>query len=287
MNREILEINDFMVLLEQSSSEQTVIETCDFEEPVIGMAFYGSGDVSLKIEFGDQHEIFDTTKGYAMSFFANQHAKFIHTISQERPLQCIVILSSIKNLKKLPAEESEAYSSYMNELIQTKEHFKRGPSLFMNNDMLTAVDKIFTNTYTNKMRSMFLKSQVTELISHFFAIVADENSSEEIVNTDERKKLYEAKEILANNIESPPSLSELSKQIGLNSYKLKKSFKELFGVPVFKHLQNERLNKANSLLRDEQVTIQEAAWMVGYDSVSSFSNAFTKKFGFRPSDVKR
>ncbi|MEM6831573.1 MAG: helix-turn-helix transcriptional regulator, partial [Bacteroidota bacterium] len=65
-----------------------------------------------------------------------------------------------------------------------------------------------------------------------------------------------------------------------------KDFKALFGVPVFKYLQNERLTKAHKLLQTGNVTIQEAAWQVGYDSLSSFSNAFNEKYGFRPSSVR-
>ena len=102
----------------------------------------------------------------------------------------------------------------------------------------------------------------------------------------EREKLYRAKEIISNNMEAPPSITELSRLIGLNDFKLKKNFKELFGFPVYKYLQNERLIKAHDLLSSQDVTIQEAAWSVGYESLSSFSNAFVKKFGFRPSEVK-
>ncbi|MEO1451530.1 MAG: AraC family transcriptional regulator, partial [Bacteroidota bacterium] len=69
-----------------------------------------------------------------------------------------------------------------------------------------------------------------------------------------------ARDILAGNLESPPSLSELARQIGLNTFKLKKQFKELFGVPVFKYLQQQRLNKAHELLRLHGATVQEAAW---------------------------
>jgi AraC-like DNA-binding protein len=68
---------------------------------------------------------------------------------------------------------------------------------------------------------------------------------------------------------------------------LKKNFKEVFGVPVFKHLQNERLCKAHEMLKENSMSIQEAAWGVGYESLSSFSNAFTKKFGYRPSEISR
>jgi AraC-like DNA-binding protein len=155
----------------------------------------------------------------------------------------------------------------------------------MTPDMKNAVAKIFACTYIGATRLMFLKSQVTELLSHFIANCAE--TATPTVGDEEREKLYQAKAILADNIATPPSLKELSKVIGLNSYKLKKNFKELFGVPVFKHLQNERLIKAHNLLRETEMTVQEASWTVGYESVSSFSNAFIKKFGFRPSDVKK
>ncbi len=108
----------------------------------------------------------------------------------------------------------------------------------------------------------------------------------DVVSTSEREKLLQAKSILINNLENPPSLTDLSKEIGLNTYTLKKEFKELFGVPVFKYLQNERLTRAHKMISNEDATVQEAAWQVGYDSLSSFSNAFAKKFGYRPSQIK-
>nr|WP_242067849.1 AraC family transcriptional regulator [Cyclobacterium marinum] len=95
-----------------------------------------------------------------------------------------------------------------------------------------------------------------------------------------------AKEILSNNLDNPPSLTELSKALGLNTTKLKKEFKEVFGIPVFKYLQHERLKTAHSLISKKQASVQEAAWHVGYDSLSSFSNAFAKKYGYRPSQIK-
>jgi len=122
-------------------------------------------------------------------------------------------------------------------------------------------------------------------LSHFFGHLSEMKEGE--LKQEEREKLFQAKEILSQNLETPPSLTELSRQIGLNSFKLKKNFKVLFGVPVFKYLQNERLTKAHELIRNQDVSIQEAAWHVGYDSLSSFSNAFAKKFGFRPSGIKR
>ena len=99
------------------------------------------------------------------------------------------------------------------------------------------------------------------------------------------EKINLAQEILLSNIENPPSLTELAYRVGTNTNKLKKEFKAQFGVPVFKYLQNERLKKAYNLIKTGHKTIQEVAWAVGYDSLGSFSNAFEKKFGYRPSRV--
>jgi transcriptional regulator GlxA family with amidase domain len=46
------------------------------------------------------------------------------------------------------------------------------------------------------------------------------------------------------------------------------------------------VNNAHELSSKKKATVQEAAWEVGYDSLSSFSNAFAQKFGYRPSEIK-
>ena len=284
MTRDIIEINNFLVVIEHSNSNKPKTEYCHVNGQAVGLAFYGSGQVELEIQSEDNSVTYQNTSGIAVSFFGTD-MKFIHHISNERPLQTVTIFSTLKNVKKLPEQEAIMYKSYLSDLINPSSGFVEGPSMFMNASMQEAIDKIFSTKYEGAARMLFLKSQVTELLSHFFANLAEGNTDD--VKVDEREKLYQAKEILTSNIESPPSLNELSKMIGLNSYKLKKNFKELFGVPVFKHLQNERLVKAHDLLRYQDLTIQEAAWQVGYESLSSFSSAFQKKFGFRPSEIKK
>ncbi|MDB4270754.1 AraC family transcriptional regulator [bacterium] len=287
MTRDFLEINDFLVLLEYADSNEETVDTCSFDEDVIAFAFYGSGNVDLNVKYGTHQKNYNNTMGLAMSFFANKNVDFIHTISESKKLHCVVILYSLKNLNKLPEGEREIYAETLNELINPTSDYVEGPTFFMDHNMQNAVDKIFTNTYEGAARSLFLKSQVTELLSHFFAKVStlEKDNNTSIKETD-REKLYQAREILSKNMETPPSILELSRLIGLNDFKLKKNFKELFGFPVYKYLQNERLIKAHDLLSSQDVTIQEAAWSVGYESLSSFSNAFIKKYGFRPSEVK-
>jgi len=284
MTRDIIDINDFTILVETANSDSVTIDSCCFDEPVIAVAFYGSGNVDLKMKYADKVRDFNYTKGLALSFYADENVVCEHTVAANKPLECIVIATATRNLEKLPNEEGEIFTSMLKELVNPSDHYVEGPSFFMTPDMQQIVDSVFKNRYHGKTKMMFFRSQMTSLIAHFFGQLAEMQT--ETISTTEREKLEMARSILAERLDNPPSLSELSRQIGLNTYNLKKNFKEMFGLPVFKYLQNQRLTTAHDLIRAKEATVQEAAWQVGYDSLSSFSNAFAKKFGYRPSQIK-
>jgi len=283
MNREIIDINDCSILLEETSTDNNIVDSCFFDEPVIGIAFYGAGDVGLKVKFDGKVKEFHHTKGMVLSFYADSKVAFEHQVSKSKPLQCLVIATTIRNLDKLPSEEVQFLEQFLHHLVHPKDHYVEGPVFNMIPEMLQIVEQFFSNTYKNDIKMMFYKSHMTALLSHYFGQLAKQHNTE--LNTSQLKKINQAQEILVSNLENPPSLSELANKIGINTNKLKVEFKAQFGVPVFKYLQNQRLSKAHNLIKTQNKTIQEAAWAVGYDSLGSFSNAFEKKFGYRPSQA--
>ncbi len=284
MTRDIIDINDFTILVETASSEEVVRDSCRFDEPVIAVAFYGSGNVDLEMSYPTGSRNFKYTKGLALSFFADEQVDCIHTVSPDHPLECIVIATATRNLKKLPHQEGELFSELLGKLVNPRDHYVEGPSFFMTPEMHQITDSLFNIQYEGKTRMMFFRSQITALLSHFFGQLAANH--QEGMKSADRERLQRAKEILSENLDNPPSLTELSRELGLNTTKLKKEFKEVFGLPVFKYLQNERMKTAHELISNNEATVQEAAWQVGYDSLSSFSNAFAKKYGYRPSQIK-
>lgn len=284
MNRETIDINDFTILVEEAKVNEPTLDSCYFDEPVIAVAFYGSGNVDLEFESPKTSKKYNYTKGLALSFYSDEKVICKHTVSKSAPLECIVIATATRNLDKLPNQEGELFSELLSQLVNPKDHYVEGPSFFMTPEMQVIVDGIFNISYEGKAKMMFFRSQITALLSHFFGQLASIQSAN--FKKVDRDRLEQVKNILSNNLEDPPSLSELSKTIGLNTTKMKKEFKEVFGVPIFKYLQNKRLSTAHYMISKNKVTVQEAAWHVGYDSLSSFSNAFSKKFGYRPSQIK-
>ncbi|WP_298504426.1 AraC family transcriptional regulator [uncultured Maribacter sp.] len=284
MNRDFIHIKDFVILVEEANANKIEVDSCYFDEPLIAVAFYGLGNVDLTVKYGQERKIFRNTKGLALSFYANQEVEFEHTVSPGKSLKCLVVATKLSSLEQLPNEEGELFTDLLHELANPKDHFVKGPSFFMTPEMENIVDAIFLNNYSGKTKMMFFRSQITALLSHFFGQLAlKQQKASKLIH---REQLDKAKNILLENLENPPSLSELSQAIGCNTTRLKKEFKAIFGVPVFKYLQNERLASAHKLISENEATVQEAAWQVGYDSLSSFSNAFAKKFGYRPSQIK-
>lgn len=283
MNREIIDIHDYTILLEEASTDSSLVDSCFFDEPVIAIAFYGEGDVGLQVKYEEKRKEFHHTKGMVLSFYADSQVEFEHHVSKLKPLQCLVIATTVKNIHSLPNGEGHFLEKFLNTLVHPEDHYVEGPVFKMSPEMFQLVKQFFHNTFENELKMLFYKSHMTALLSHYFGQLAQQKNS--TLNISQLQKINHAQEILLSDLENPPSLTELAHRIGTNTNTLKTAFKAQFGVPVFKYLQNERLKKAHELIKVEQKTIQEAAWAVGYDSLGSFSNAFEKKYGYRPSQA--
>lgn len=283
MNREIIDIQDYTILLEEAYSDSNVVDSCFFDEPAIAIAFYGSGDVGLKVKYNGEQKEFHHTKGMVLSFYADNKVEFEHHVSKLKSLQCLLIATTIRNIDKLSNGEGQFLEQFLHPLVHPKNHYVEGPVFNMSPEMFLLVEQFFNNSYEGEIKMLFYKSHITALLSHYFGHLAKQNK--QVLNTSQLEKINLAQEILLSDLENPPSLTELANRIGTNTNTLKIEFKAQFGVPVFKYLQNERLKKAYDLIKNERKPIQEAAWAVGYDSLGSFSNAFEKKFGYRPSQA--
>lgn len=88
--------------------------------------------------------------------------------------------------------------------------------------------------------------------------------------------------ILRGNIETPPRLPDLARQVGLSPPRLNRAFRHRFGATVFAYLRVLRLEEARRLLESSDINITDAAFNVGYQSLPSFSRAFRDRFGVCP-----
>jgi AraC-like DNA-binding protein len=104
---------------------------------------------------------------------------------------------------------------------------------------------------------------------------------------DDLDRVREARTLLLNRMEAPPTLPELARLAGLNEVKLKAGFRRLWGTTVFGLLRRERMAAARKFLLERRGTVGEAAYRVGYTNTSHFAEAFQKEFGVPPGALVR
>jgi AraC-like DNA-binding protein len=142
--------------------------------------------------------------------------------------------------------------------------------------------------YTGALRQLYLEGKAFELlVVHLDAADGDEKRSQSVskLNADDIRCLHRAKELLNGMWREPPSLLELARMAGINDYKLKLGFKELFGTTVFGYVRGLRMNEARRILEQGQANVSEAAVRVGYSNMGYFSSLYRKTFGYNPSEA--
>ena len=92
---------------------------------------------------------------------------------------------------------------------------------------------------------------------------------------------------LKNNLDkNAPSLKELAHEFGTNEYKLKRGFKELFGMTVFQFLKNERLRNAHIWVKGSNEPFKRIARQNGFKNATHFSREFKARYGYTPRDLR-
>ncbi len=151
--------------------------------------------------------------------------------------------------------------------------------------MYQVVDGLLDCPYSGPMRALYLETKAMELIVLKLAQTICEDGSKNMslkLDRHETDRLWHAREILCRDLENPPTLFELAHTVGTNHCRLNAGFRKLYGTTVFGYLRRRRLIEARRLIQDEGENVTEAALKVGYNSISSFSKAFSDYFGQPP-----
>jgi AraC-like DNA-binding protein len=148
-----------------------------------------------------------------------------------------------------------------------------------------AIHQMLNCPYQCPLKRLYLESKALELISHNLAQFVSPLSTlknPSALRPDDIERIHYAREILCRDLENPPTLFRLARLVGLTHTKLNRGFREIYGTTVFGYLRKIRLERAKLLLEEQRMNVTEVAFTVGYNSLPSFSTAFSKHFGLKP-----
>lgn len=157
-------------------------------------------------------------------------------------------------------------------------------------DLMRSIMDIINCAFTGDLRRIYLQSKVSELLLQALDRIAAapaEKGKHIVLSREDVEKLQATQDYLQQHMENPPTLKELSQKMGINDYKLKKGYKQLFGMTIHKDFHRIRMDKAMQDLLESRKTILEIALQYGYQDSSNFSSAFKRHFGITPGELQK
>ncbi|WP_430714737.1 helix-turn-helix transcriptional regulator [Nodosilinea sp. AN01ver1] len=262
--------------------EQAIVERSGSDEAArLGVSFCLSGNIRrLSSNADDEVQLqagrvsLGVTNGPSrvVEYAARQRVVLVHLHVQPAAIG----LFDLETAQQLPAELRQAIAggdraSYFNSQATTPV-------------MAATLQQLLHCPYQGLVQRLYMESKALELIGLCFdqILTATSPAQGSGLKADEIDRIFYARDILLGQVANPPTLLELSHQVGLNDRKLKQGFRQVFGTTVFGYLHSYRMEQAEQLLLLPEATIASVAQRVGYRSPEAFSVAFRRTFEVSP-----
>ncbi|MET3557642.1 AraC-like DNA-binding protein [Streptococcus rupicaprae] len=160
---------------------------------------------------------------------------------------------------------------------------------FTNNYVLsfksTPLDSIFNDIVSIKTSTKALELALLGQLYTLFAQLI--NNSDTKVNQNNTYYNKAIQYIQENYSHSDLSITKIASHVGLTRSYLYKIFIQVSKLSISDTITNVRLSKALSLIRNSNYSIQEIAFMVGFNSQAYFSKIFKLHFNISPTDYRK
>jgi AraC family transcriptional regulator, transcriptional activator of the genes for pyochelin and ferripyochelin receptors len=266
-----LEFNDDIIWLKEV-----------FDRPQFGLSFFLSGKVKI-----DRHSLTGTQEELVGYYYSDCNCDFKETEwwqGGEKYTRIYIEIEPQQFFNSFQEEDFNQIPPFLRwgmNLQTIKPHYQQGKITRL---MQKTLSQILACPYEGLMQQIYLESKAVELIALYFEQYQEKNQQKTL---NDRERIYQAREILQKNLENPPSLKELARLVGLNDFKLKQGFRQVFGTSAFKYLHDYRLEQAKQLLTSKQMRVEDVALIVGFGNRSYFASAFRQKYGVNPKQFQK
>ncbi|MEM9541672.1 MAG: hypothetical protein AAGA60_19520, partial [Cyanobacteria bacterium P01_E01_bin.42] len=208
--------------------ESVDVQIPDIESEIL--AFRSSLSGRAKATFcGRPEEYYITPKQSRIAFFPSLGGS-IESQPHQRIVQ-VEVTAERESFNELIADRVDLLPQEFRDVLAGKRRDPLVQTQILSDVAIRAAEQILHCPYQGLTRRLYLESRAIELIA--LHLHGNYMASSASFKSDEIDRIHYAKEILLSNLENPPSLLELSRKVGLNDCKLKRGFRQVFGMTAF------------------------------------------------------
>lgn len=274
---EVLIEDGFYVLKIQNDSVYNQTVTREIDSSFIQFHFCLKG--GAKFIFNDGRYALEVTEDNSLLLYNTQVDLPLNLVLNTNSWMVSIVMT-IRKFHSLFSKEAD-YIPFLSSDNKDKKYYSQEAVLPA---IAVVLSQVMNYNLHRSIKELYIKGKVYELISLYFnkSQDADVEQCPFLVDEDNVKRIRKAKEIIISRMAEPPSLQELSDEIGLSLKKLKEGFKQIYGDSVYSFLFDYKMEYARKMLESGKYNVNEVGLKVGYSTSSHFIAAFKKKYSTTP-----
>lgn len=150
--------------------------------------------------------------------------------------------------------------------------------------VIESICRFFPDT-TQTIPSEFLrKNKMREVIYDVLCGSCGRQFIQSIITIGQADNIYKANSWIKENFRDSFTVENLAEQRNMSVSQFHQKFKSAVGMGPLQCQKRLRLTEARRLMLDDRKNVTEAAFEVGYESLSQFTRDYRKMFGFAPKE---
>lgn len=136
---------------------------------------------------------------------------------------------------------------------------------------------------TDPLFAFYVTVKGQELVYQFMSeLLQRETKAVYALREEEGKTLFRVRDELIKDLRQAPSIPQLASVAGMSESKLRRLFRQVFGLSLYSYYQTVRMQEAAWLLRETKLSVSETGYRLGFENLSHFTRVFADHIGQKP-----
>lgn len=146
---------------------------------------------------------------------------------------------------------------------------------------------LFLFTENHPSKDLFVDMSLQELIVRLLQTENRRIYDQDAIQLSSSNRLAFVIRYIREHLDEDLTIEELSDKVYMSESNFYRVFKNELGLSPIAFINNERLKKASSLLKDQHIQVKEVYMACGFNSLSYFNRVFKKAFQMSPSAYQK
>ncbi|MCR5033257.1 MAG: AraC family transcriptional regulator [Lachnospiraceae bacterium] len=229
------------------------------------------------------HEIFSLSPGSRMYIQAD-----LSKLSGLKEIdKAFRLMSPALHIKKktCPVETYEYLSGCLNKIMEL--YFGSAPKELLNQKEID--ESIITLTELKPFDELEIYSLIMQFIGFCGRNINLFQGADPVSASISRKKNITLSNVcvyISDHFTEDLTLEQIATYAGFSKFHFERIFTEYTGMTFYQYLQQMRINYAQTLLSNPELTITDISYQAGFSSSMAFTRAFKKSTGYPPSQFR-